>query len=144
MQIIKGAVAVFSRKTVSGEDEFLLLKHKNGFWSFVGGGIEDTDESVENGLKREIKEELDLDDQSYDLFSTEVVNEFIYGGEKPQRSGKKGITYYFVGKLKNKEEITGAAEISEVGWFVKEKVLELLAFEDMRKKFLEVLEVKSL
>lgn len=54
------------------KDEKVLLMHrfKNGheYWVFPGGGVDDTDKSLEDSLKRECLEELGVDVKVGDLF----------------------------------------------------------------------------
>ena len=60
-------------------DKVLLTRRKKekllgGYWEFAGGKVEDG-ESDENALKRELKEELDLD--VYDLnYSSENIHHY--------------------------------------------------------------------
>lgn len=54
------------------EDEKVLLMHRfknsHEYWVFPGGGVDDTDKSLEDGLKRECLEELGVDVKVGDLF----------------------------------------------------------------------------
>lgn len=58
------------------EDGKVLLMHriKNGqeYWVFPGGGVEETDNSIEDGLKRECLEELGIEVKVEDLFIKKV------------------------------------------------------------------------
>ena len=45
---------------IYNEDKLLLIKEKDGRWSLPGGGLE-VGETFENGIKREIKEELGVE-----------------------------------------------------------------------------------
>jgi len=95
-------------------NELLLLEHENiygiRYWWLPGGGLEEN-ESFESGLKREIKEELNLD--------VEIIDSFMLDGEKLQRSYKK----YFVGiirinkNIKIELEKTGKGKILKYEWF---------------------------
>lgn len=57
----------------------LLLVHRlkgdREYWVFPGGGLEDSDISSEDGLKRECKEELGLDIEVGTLFTEDSFNE---------------------------------------------------------------------
>jgi len=94
---IIGAVGICKKGS-----KYLMLKHKDGYWSFPGGKVEPEDLNIKDGLIREINEELSLKPDSYNLTETPVINRFIYGKEKPQRIGKRGITYYFLMDLKKR------------------------------------------
>lgn len=58
------------------EDGKVLLMHriKNGqeYWVFPGGGVEETDNSIEDGLKRECLEELGIEVKVENLFMKKV------------------------------------------------------------------------
>jgi 8-oxo-dGTP pyrophosphatase MutT (NUDIX family) len=143
MEVINGVVAVIYRDSPAEERKYLLLKHKNNFWTFIGGKIDPTDSSIRDGLEREINEELELLPTDYDLTDTGIVNEFIYGEEKPDRAGKKGVTYYFTGILTTSKEINCKAEIVQLDWLNKEEILGHLEFDDIKRKFLEVVNTSS-
>lgn len=140
METIIGVIAVIYRRNLSKNIEFLLLKHQNTLWTFAGGKVEETDKSILSGLQREIKEELNLNDFEYTLEDTDIVNEFTYGNEKPDRAGKQGITYYYSGKLSPPANPKCQAEILEIKWLSKDEVLKHLSFDDIKKRFLEVYE----
>lgn len=144
MDTVIGAVVIIFKEFPNKETKYLLLQHKNTYWTFVGGRIEETDKTIEEGLNREIKEELGLLPSDYILLDTKIANEFIYGNEKPDRAGKKGITYYYTGQLVSVKEPVCQAEIIQMGWFTKEEILEHLAFEDIKSKFLEVINKTSI
>lgn len=130
---IIGAVAICKRN-----GKYLMLKHKDGFWSFPGGKVELTDFSIKDGLIREINEELGLKQESYLLTESPVINRFIYGKEKPKRVGKKGLTYYFLMDLIKNIELHPFSEIREVNWFTKDEVLKKLLNKDMQEAVLKV------
>ncbi|MBI2414611.1 NUDIX domain-containing protein [candidate division WWE3 bacterium] len=138
MDLIKGAVVIIYKINPDKRVEYLLLQHKNSFWTFVGGRIEDNDSTIEAGLQREIFEELGLSNTDYKLSDTGITNEFIYGNEKPDRAGKKGITYYYAGNFNLAASPKIQAKIVDLKWLSKEEVLKHLAFEDIKSKFLEV------
>lgn len=63
---------------IEQDGKFLIAKRKaggvmGGKWEFPGGKIEH-DESLEDGLKREIKEELDADIEIEDFFDDHVYH----------------------------------------------------------------------
>jgi len=61
------------------EDKILLMhrvKNDNEYWVFPGGGVDDEDVSLEDGLKRECKEELGVDVEVKDLFMNKLSPDF--------------------------------------------------------------------
>ena len=73
---------------IDKSDNFLIIRRSNidkreGQWTIPGGHIDDSDNSIEDGAVRELKEETDLDCAAQDVV-------FI-GEPKPQK-------YYFVAK----------------------------------------------
>jgi 8-oxo-dGTP pyrophosphatase MutT (NUDIX family) len=141
METILGVVAIIYKRSLNGTLQFLLLKHRNSFWTFAGGKVESSDKSVVAGLQREVSEELGLSETDYSAVDTGIVNEFIYGNEKADRAGKQGRTHYYLGELHENAVPKCQAEIQEFKWLSKQEVLEHLAFEDIKQKFLEVCEI---
>ena len=92
---IKCVNAVIFNKT---KDKFLIIKRKAGIhagkWAFPGGIVE-IGESLENALKREIKEEVGLEIEKI----TNQISEYIYLRENNQKTF--GTCY--VVKTKSKE-----------------------------------------
>jgi len=96
------------------KNELLLLEHINikneKYWWFPGGGLENN-EDFENGLKREIKEELNLD--------INITKSFIIQGKSPERVYKQ----HFVGVIKINTsadirlEHNGKGRITQYKWF---------------------------
>ena len=81
------------------QDEKVLLmhrvKHGHEYWVFPGGGVDKEDKSLEDGLKRECKEELGVDVEIKSLFFKEFD---LYS---------KQTQYYYSCKIKSGELGTG-------------------------------------
>lgn len=136
--IVLGVLIVVFRINV-GITEYLLLKHKDGFWTFPGGKVEEKDTSLVAAAKRELFEETLIDVNEIEIINTSLKNEFIYGSEKSERSGKKGITHLFTLKLNYTGDPKPNSEIIEIKWATKEEVLDLLPFEDIKNLFKSLL-----
>jgi len=117
---------------------FLLLKHKDGFWTFPGGMKEKDDKSIIDCLKREIKEEIGLEVKDSELKNTGFKNEFFYGAEKQGRTGQKGVTYFFTLEIKGKEHFNSFHNIEKIAWFDRKEVLERISLDDISQMFLRV------
>lgn len=111
------------------EGKVLLVKRnkvpKKGYWDVPGGFI-DLEETLEEGVRREIKEELNI-----------KLKEFKYIGSYFGRYLYKGFNYHtlcfaFIAKLPD-EKITTSNEISEVRFFPKQKIpLNRIAFIEVK------------
>ncbi len=135
---IYGALAIPYRQTSDGI-EFLLLKHQNGIWTFPGGGKDEEDQTLEDCLIRELKEEIGLDISKDQLIPTGLVNKFTYGPEKPTRNGMKGETRFWLLRLSGEEIFSSFDKIVDHGWFTSDKIIELIPFPDEKRIFTEAI-----
>ncbi|MGB4984952.1 MAG: NUDIX domain-containing protein [Erysipelotrichaceae bacterium] len=100
---------------VNEKKELLLQKRvDDGCWSYHGGSIE-VDESVEQALKREVKEELNIDIEQYQLFN-------IYSGQQfhhiyPNGDNVSPIDIVYLCTKYNGDIKLQVEEVSEIGWF---------------------------
>jgi ADP-ribose pyrophosphatase YjhB (NUDIX family) len=83
------------------DNGLVVLVNEKGVWRLPGGHI-DTNESLESALRREIKEELDIDID---------IEKFIAKKERNDQQGKLNI-YFFLCSSKNKS-MTPGEEISD-------------------------------
>lgn len=85
--------------------EYLLARRRDiGLWNLPGGGLE-AGETVEDGLAREVLEEIGV---------TIRVVRLVGVYSKPQKSE---VVLTFLCKLATDREPTTSDEVSEVGWF---------------------------
>lgn len=97
-------VGVFA--VIERAGEYLLARRRDiGWWNLAGGGLE-YDETVEQGLAREVREEI----------GTEIEIERLVGVySKPQ---KREVVLTFLCHLREGGAEPGTSEeVSEVGWF---------------------------
>ena len=86
-------------------DMYLLARRRDiGWWNLPGGGME-AGETVEQGLLREVREEIGVDVRIVRLVG-------VYS--KPQ---KTEVVLTFLCKLIGETEPATSDEISEIGWF---------------------------
>lgn len=101
-------------------------KPGQGLLDFPGGFV-DFEETLEQALIREIKEELNLDIEKFWYF-TSVPNTYIY----------EGVIYYtsdafFTCKIKDWNSLRCNAEITEIVWMKPETIQpEMLAFDSCK------------
>lgn len=96
--------------------EFLLTKEDSGRWDFPGGGL-DHDENPQEGLKREIKEETNLDTvyiskNPYSFFTT-----------RHDRTNTPIAIILYEVKFKDLD-FTTSRECEEIKFFSKEEALK--------------------
>lgn len=107
---------------IKNKNKFLLTKRRSpkkewNKWQFPGGGLEFA-ERLEEGLKREIKEEVGIDIKIKGFLT---VMEIIR-----QRDHFHGIFFVFLCQMANdKNQIKLNYEASEYNWFSKEEILKL-------------------
>jgi 8-oxo-dGTP pyrophosphatase MutT (NUDIX family) len=95
---------------------FLALRSKGGengeTWNIIAGGIEDDDKSILDGLKREIKEELQIDPDVIDF-------KFI---RKEYRKAKNQDFHYYEGLVDKEFTPTLNEENLDWGWYGKDEL----------------------
>jgi 8-oxo-dGTP diphosphatase len=110
---INQKIMLFNRKK-----ELLLVKHETGLWSLPGGRL-NVDETWLEGLKREVREEISIDNFKIDKIL--FVDTWI------TKSGK----YYgvcFLGKITGQQPIVPANEIVDYAWLKNKKGLDKYKF----------------
>lgn len=108
--------------------EILLVKRfqepKKGFWDLPGGFVE-SNETLEESARREIKEELGIDLTEIKYLSSHH-NKYLYGGVNYDT-----VSAIFTGKF-NGTEFISDGEISEIKFFTKDEIpWDKIAFEAM-------------
>jgi len=100
-----------------------LVKNLNTwYWTMPGGGIK-RGETPEDCIKRELKEELDLDIQN---------TEYELGEYTSQKEGKKDEIHVFVIKL-NSKEFSKQWEIEDAKWFDLNNLPENMSHATMKR-----------
>jgi len=100
--------------------EIVLVKRKyppkKNFWDLPGGFI-NQNETVEQSIKREIKEELNIDINTKKLkYLTSTVDKYLYN-----KINQKTICFTFVYQIEN-EVLKPADDVSEIKFFKKESI----------------------
>ncbi len=110
--------------------EILLVKRlhdpKKGYWD-VAGGFVDFEETAEESIKREVKEELGVDLTDLRYF-TSTADRYLY----------KGINYhtlcfFFIATISNPKHLKASDDISEMKFFPKDQIpYKKIAFEGVK------------
>ncbi|OGK24986.1 hypothetical protein A3A46_00625 [Candidatus Roizmanbacteria bacterium RIFCSPLOWO2_01_FULL_37_13] len=113
--------------------EVLLVKRKyppkKGYWDIPGGFV-DFGETMEESLRREIKEELGTDITDIKYF-TSTADRYLF----------KGIDYHtlcfvFLGKVVGKKNLSANDDINEIKFFSKNNIpVDKLAFSGLKEVF---------
>ncbi|GAB4244895.1 MAG: hypothetical protein OHK005_09980 [Candidatus Methylacidiphilales bacterium] len=115
---------------IDEEDRVLLLRRqrepRKGYWALPGGFV-DMGERVEDGLRREIREEVGLEPEQF-LFVASFPNQYPF----------KGVTYpvldfFFETRVSSVELKLDLEEASEHRWVRREEInLEEIAFPSLQ------------
>lgn len=100
-------------KSKDTEKVLLLLRNdgrKEELWSFLTGGIE-KDESVLEGLKREIVEEINIDPEVIDFKFIEEI-----------KISKNKVLHYYEGLTNSEFKVILNDEHHEYGWFGEDEL----------------------
>lgn len=108
---------------------FLLAQEDNGKWELPGGGL-DWGENFEEGIKREVKEEMGLE-----VISIAKQPSYLTTAQRDS-DGAWTANVLFETKLENLD-FTPSSECMDIKFVTKEEALELNLFVTV-KKFLEV------
>lgn len=112
------------------KDSFVLVKEEGGNHWILPGGRLNVGENAEDGLIREIKEELSVDSAIEKILS---VNAY-HGGEKSKNP--KLFVFYLATVLPN-QEIAINSEIVDVAYVSNKKELENYPMHENQKSVLE-------
>ncbi len=103
-------------------------------WEFPAGRLE-PGESPYDALKRELKEELNLDSSDYEI----IMPYFTY---YMNRNGQDTIVICFAVRLKEKTHLQKSSEHSELQWVVPHETFAYLAYETQKKDLKHYLDMK--
>ncbi len=110
------------------KNQLLLLEHENRnkqkYWWFPGGGLENNEEH-EDGLKREIKEELNLE--------VCITDSFMLKGLNPERTYKQ----HFVGIIRIDSNSSILLEEDGIGKLIRYKWFDIINSENCSEIILD-------
>ncbi len=119
-----GGAVVYAK---NGDDIYLAFVHDIfGHWTLSKGRVE-KDESVEDGTKREIKEELGIDMEIKEVLGS---NEYI--ANDPEIGKKRKQVNYFLGEAKYGElELGPSGGLDDAKWFKMTDIGNLNIYDDI-------------
>ena len=133
-----GIIGIVYQK--SNPKRYLLIHNqRTGNISFPAGGRENN-ETREQTLKREIKEETGLLLEDYKIIETDIIYEFIYNEKKTERAGQTARQPVYLIETDKIDSVPEDPDAKVLGWFTAEEVLEKLTFSDIRELFRRIKE----
>ena len=124
-------------KKVNDELFYLLAQENDSYWGLPGGAKEVEDNNLLTAIKRELKEELSLEESDYQVVETDIQKEFEYNHRQSSRFGKRGIVKFFIVEVHDLEKIKSSSEIQQVEWFTEKEASEKFTFGYVREGFFE-------
>ena len=110
-----------------GEPNFLILKHRQGHWSFAKGKMEEGESFLQTAL-REVLEETNIRVDVYKNFKTKL--DYTYKNNVGELI-KKAVTY-FVGNVSKDCKVTLSSEHLEYVWLSLKGSLEKLTYQSSK------------
>jgi 8-oxo-dGTP pyrophosphatase MutT (NUDIX family) len=120
----KGGAVVFARE---GDDVYVALVHDVfGHWTLPKGGIEES-ESIEEGIVREIKDEIGLE-----VSVREVLGENEYVASSPEKGKiRKHVTYVLAESSFDELQLEEKGGLDDAQWFKLSAILDLNFYHDI-------------
>jgi 8-oxo-dGTP pyrophosphatase MutT (NUDIX family) len=133
MEEFSGVIGiVFQRKN---PNRYVLIHNKKSGNITLPAGGREGNESPEQTLQREIKEETGLLQEDYKIIKTPIIHEFVYNSKKKERAGQKSrqLVYFLETTKKDLHPEDSDSEI--LGWFHERDILQKLTFSDSKELF---------
>ena len=102
----------------------------SGYWTGIGGKVEDSDQDLEAAARREAKEETNLD---VEVIMPIVIEEFT----REDKPGIKAINVVYLCKDGNSSEIKLSPEHRAYRWIDREELHKIEKMTDFAKKNLD-------
>lgn len=141
-KIYRGAVVIFE-KEIEHEARYLVIQNTiSGTITFPSWAEELSDASLEAVAHREISEEIG-EWYRYILKQTWIKYRFIFWRHKPERMWSPGEYEIFKADGDQMPEvIPPTKDTKNAKWLTREKVLEVLSFDDLKEVFKQAIWAK--
>ncbi len=115
---------------VIDNNKVLLVKHNEGHWDFPKGHVENNETEIQTAI-REVKEETNID--------VEVNEKHRYTIEYSPEEGVWKEVVYFIATKKTDIIIPQKSEVEKVEWFLFNKAIEKITFDNSREVLKKVI-----
>lgn len=123
-------------------NEYLLIQNvSTGNISFPAGGRENN-ETIEQTLEREIRQETGLKHEDYKIVTTNIVYEFVYNKKKTERVGQTARQPVYFLETEKTDLAPEDSDAKILGWFTAKEVLERLTFSEIKELFRKIINPK--
>lgn len=123
----------------NGEPEFLIIRHRQGHWSFAKGHKEKDESDFQTAL-RELKEETGIKDANFISDKIELSEKYSFNSANKQRVEKS--VDYFIAEVPSDDVKIDNMEILEYQWQDLNSGFELVTFtesQNILKKAYEII-----
>jgi 8-oxo-dGTP diphosphatase len=125
--IIMASVAIFDNDRLLVAKRSEHEQYLSGYWTGIGGKLEDDDISMAEAAIREAKEETGLD---VEIVRPLIVREFM----REDRPGQMTVEITYLVKLKAGAEFSSSEEHSELRWVTQEEAANLSPITEFGKE----------
>lgn len=124
-------------KVEHGQRLFLLTQELDGVYTLPGGCKDLEDADPLSAMKREIKEELNLESSDYEIRDTNIQKTYqkMYPDPTSERFGRETTISLFLIRCANDKSIKTPHDIKGVQWFNEADAFKSLTTRHMKEMF---------
>ncbi|MBS1518009.1 MAG: NUDIX domain-containing protein [Bacteroidetes bacterium] len=121
------SIGIIIYHLISGSPEFLIIKHKQGHWSFAKGHKESGETEIQTAV-RELKEETGISDVKFLSENIELSESYSFNAGRNFKIQK--TVDYFIAEVFIKEINIDRKEIVDFKWCDPDSAVKLLTYTD--------------
>jgi 8-oxo-dGTP pyrophosphatase MutT (NUDIX family) len=137
MEDFNGVVGIVLQR--SSPTRYVLIHNKKSGNITLPAGGRENNETPEETLQREIKEETGLSKKDYKIIRTPIVHEFIYNSKKKERTGQKSRQLVYLVETSKTDLHPEDSDSEILGWFPENEILQKLTFSDSKELFVKAI-----